>query len=269
MRTLSKRTWFVALAVAATFAVAAGIGYAAIPGSSGVINGCYGKLTGILRVIDAEAGKTCTSFETPISWNEQGPKGDQGIAGPKGDPGPQGVQGARGEKGDKGDQGAQGIQGPRGDKGDAGPPGPKGDTGPVGPRGEIGPPGPKGDPGPSDAFATTHTSSTIDGTWKSIATLNLPAGSYIASASLSLHNFNLFPVYVLCGVAGGESYGRFLDAYRFFPEKSGFAGTLSFTVPVAGGYPVDLYCSERISNASVHIQFSSFAAIKVGTLTNQ
>jgi hypothetical protein len=83
-------------ATALAVAVSGGVAYATIPASTGVINGCYEKRTGILRVIDAEASKTCMSFETPISWNQRGLKGDQGL---------QGLQGQKGEKGDKGDPG--------------------------------------------------------------------------------------------------------------------------------------------------------------------
>jgi hypothetical protein len=86
-------------------------------------------------VIDAEAGKTCLSFETPITWNQRGPAGPQGP------------------KGDKGDQGAQGPPGPKGDDGDQGEPGPTGATGPKGDKGDTGAPGP---PGPSGA-STTYT----------------------------------------------------------------------------------------------------------------
>lgn len=81
---------------AALLGIASGIAYATIPGSNGTINGCYEKRTGVLRVIDAEAGKACLSAETPISWNQRGPKGDKGD---------QGLQGLQGEKGDKGDPG--------------------------------------------------------------------------------------------------------------------------------------------------------------------
>jgi hypothetical protein len=142
----------------------AGLAYAAIPHSgTGVINGCYEKRTGILRVINAEAGKTCLNFETPISWNQRGPAGPPGPKGEKGDPGAQGAEGPKGEKGDpgaqgaqgppgeKGDPGAQGAEGPKGEKGDPGaqgaqgPPGEKGDAGAQGARGE---PGPQGEPGP-------------------------------------------------------------------------------------------------------------------------
>ena len=135
-------------ATAATVAVSAGIAYAAIPNSgTGVINGCYGKQTGILRVIDAQAGKTCLSIETPISWNQQGPTGPQGLKGDKGDQGERGPIGLTGPKGEKGDPGPPGPQGLPGAKGDQGPPGEQGDPGPTGEKGDPGPQGPPGEKG--------------------------------------------------------------------------------------------------------------------------
>jgi hypothetical protein len=65
-------------------AVVAGVAYAAIPGSNGVISACYAK-GGDLRVIDGEAGAQCKTGEIALNWNQIGP---QGPAGPKGDPGP-------------------------------------------------------------------------------------------------------------------------------------------------------------------------------------
>src|SRR5436190_1801915 len=50
----------------------AGVAYSAIPGSDSTIHGCYGRLTGNLRVIDAESGRSCTFLEIPISWNAGG-----------------------------------------------------------------------------------------------------------------------------------------------------------------------------------------------------
>lgn len=44
-------------------------------------------------MIDAETGKKCLSFETPISWNQAG------LKGPMGDKGPNGRQGAGGRQG--------------------------------------------------------------------------------------------------------------------------------------------------------------------------
>ena len=89
--------------------------------------------------------------------------GQDGKAGPKGDPGetgPQGVAGPKGDKGDPGEAGPQGVAGPKGDKGDpgeagpqgvAGPKGDKGDPGETGPQGVAGPKGDKGDPGAAGA----------------------------------------------------------------------------------------------------------------------
>ena len=71
------------MVAAAAFAltVVAGAAFATIPGSDGVVSGCYEKRTGNLRVIDAEAGRKCLSVETPISWNQRGERGATGDAG--------------------------------------------------------------------------------------------------------------------------------------------------------------------------------------------
>jgi hypothetical protein len=42
-------------------------------------------------VIDPSAGQTCGPFETPLSWNQQGPQGVPGPQGPAGPPGPAGT----------------------------------------------------------------------------------------------------------------------------------------------------------------------------------
>lgn len=116
----------VAAAVAAVVAITGGVAYATIPGSNGVINGCYEKRTGILRVLDAEAGKSCLSFEQAISWSQKGPAGPQGA---KGDPGPAGPQGIQGPAGEMGQKGEDGVLGRLGDL--AGLPCGPGDTGGV------------------------------------------------------------------------------------------------------------------------------------------
>jgi len=94
MRSMRGRA--LVLAATAATAVAAGAGYAAIPSSNGAVNGCYERITGILRVIDKDAGKSCKSFETAIAWSVQGPAGPAGAIGPKGE------TGARGERGEPG-----------------------------------------------------------------------------------------------------------------------------------------------------------------------
>lgn len=93
---------------------AVGIAYAAIPDGN-TINGCYAKITGDLRVIDTAKGQKCFGLvEVPISWNQQGPKGEKGDQGIQGIRGPKGDQGIQGPKGDQGIQGQQGAAGAAG-----------------------------------------------------------------------------------------------------------------------------------------------------------
>jgi hypothetical protein len=67
--------------------VLAGTGWAvaAIPGPGGVVNACFDKRTGTLRVIDSK--RHCTRRERAIRWNQQGRPGVTGTAGKQGNPG--------------------------------------------------------------------------------------------------------------------------------------------------------------------------------------
>ena len=73
-----------ALAVLAVGSAAFG----AIPDSGGVINACYEKGSGKLRLTDTETGKpkACASDEVATNWNQRGPQGPQGPQGPAGGP---------------------------------------------------------------------------------------------------------------------------------------------------------------------------------------
>jgi type VI protein secretion system component Hcp len=95
-----------------------------------VINGCYSRLLGVLRVVTPPFSN-CLFTEAPLSWNRQGPAGP---GGPQGSPGPQGPQGR------------QGATGPQGQQGTPGAPGSQGATGGQGPQGDRGPAGPAGGP---------------------------------------------------------------------------------------------------------------------------
>src|SRR5262245_23604138 len=101
-------------AVGLGVALAGAIGLANIPDSGNVIRGCYGRLTGVLRVIDTEAvppGR-CLPGETSLSWNQKGPAGPAGPQGPQGIAGPTGPQGPQGPEGPQGTQGVPGVSGP-------------------------------------------------------------------------------------------------------------------------------------------------------------
>lgn len=66
-------------------AAASGAALASIPGPGGVISGCYSKLTGALRVIDAST-QTCAKSQVPISWDQTGTQGPPGQGGPPSGP---------------------------------------------------------------------------------------------------------------------------------------------------------------------------------------
>ena len=87
----------VALLVGGTAALAT------IPGTGGVISGCYAKRDGALRVIDAST--SCKSGESALNWNQAGPQG------PQGQQGQQGAQGPQGQTGPQGPQGPAGVSG--------------------------------------------------------------------------------------------------------------------------------------------------------------
>ena len=109
-----------ALVIAASAVIAvAGVAAATIP-SNNIIDGCYSRSGGALRVIDGTVTK-CAKNETSLAWN---------------------VQGVKGETGETGATGATGPQGPAGPQGQPGPQGPAGPQGPVGATGPAGPAGP-------------------------------------------------------------------------------------------------------------------------------
>jgi hypothetical protein len=73
----------IALATAVIAAVglgAAGVAWASIPGSDGVIHGCY-KNSGDNRVIVVDSEASCPSGYTALDWNQAGPSGPPGISG--------------------------------------------------------------------------------------------------------------------------------------------------------------------------------------------
>jgi hypothetical protein len=78
---MKARTKLTALLAGSVAALALGsIGWAAIPDGAGTIHGCYDKNTGQLRVTDSATNqpKGCTTKESPLTWNQQGPQGDPG-----------------------------------------------------------------------------------------------------------------------------------------------------------------------------------------------
>lgn len=134
-----RRGWALKVVLPSAIALAAGaavaVGFPA--GSGGVITACVntvndgllGENIGVLRVIDTTATTTssesfvgyplnaCSTDETSLTWNQQGPAGPQGPTGPQGSQGSQGNQGPAGVQGGQGPAGPQGNQGPAGSGG--------------------------------------------------------------------------------------------------------------------------------------------------------
>ena len=145
-----------ATCVVVTAVAIGGITYASIPGSDGVVHGCFRVTDGLplistprgsLRVV--EGGERCGSHERAISWNEEGQQGDTG---------PRGLQGETG------------LQGP---------------AGPIGPQGQAGPTGPTGASGTSQAWFEFDSALLVpEGQGTSVVQMNLPAGTFMAYATV-------------------------------------------------------------------------------------
>ena len=76
---LSGRAQRIIVLTAMTILLTAIIAFATIPGSDGVINSCYHKNDGALRIIDSN--DQCKANEEALSFNQTGPQGPQGLSG--------------------------------------------------------------------------------------------------------------------------------------------------------------------------------------------
>jgi len=274
--------------VAALLVVTAGF----VAAQDTVINGCYDKKTGVLRIV--AAGTLCKNGETGIIWNQAGPKGDTGPQGAQGPQGPQGPEGPKGADGATGPKGADGAMGPKGADGAMGPPGPegpqglKGDTGAQGPKGDTGDTGPQGRRGPSDAYVTGPHDFLFEGGPNGpmpapVASFtSLPAGDYLVSFSMKLRNDSQPIVQareVNCAlhwqsdVAG--PFDELLEdtAPIPTPAQKDITDTMSFTIPIkqASAGSVRLECwmnGATTTGIKVQAQSVYMTALRVETLTD-
>jgi collagen triple helix repeat protein len=229
---MSKRA-SLGVAVAAAFALV-GVAFGAIPGASGVISACYDKQSGQVRIYDGAGGtpKGCGKTEAPISWNQQGPKGDTGPPGPQGPAGPQGIQGSQG------------------------PQGPVGATGPAGPSGA------------GRAFATTKGEVVLAGVTK-VAVVAPPAGKYVVFASVDVTNKDTDSESVAdCWLSYKE--GTLYDSGLQRLGESTHPGdteslSLAGWILDSGGDDIVLTCQEV--DADVDVLQASLLAIKVDSFS--
>jgi hypothetical protein len=91
---MKRRIWVTGIMLVAL------MGFLSVPCFAQVINGCYSKKNGTLRIVSNAA--KCTKNEMFISWNQTGPEGPAGETGPEGPQGPVGPQGPEGVQGPPG-----------------------------------------------------------------------------------------------------------------------------------------------------------------------
>jgi hypothetical protein len=108
---LGSKLILITAAVMVTAALAAGVSYATVPDSTGVIHACY-KVdpngnpdnNAALRIIHPAVVSTpdstaCKKNEQALDWNVRGVAGPQGPRGPSGPQGPSGPSGPAGSGG--------------------------------------------------------------------------------------------------------------------------------------------------------------------------
>lgn len=203
------------VAVLALILALGGAAVAAIPDSSGVIHGCYKTNKGTLRVIDTDKGQTCSKSETPLSWNQTGPRGAQGPAGPAGPQGPQGATGAQGPAGPAGPDGPEGATGPQGPQGPQGTQGTQGTQGPQGPAGLS-----TGTSGSSTTAVPLSTAMTFETVLHGAAAPT--SGTYYVNAS------------VMLVVSSGDYVACIISGTNIFSTTGPAPNEMYVTLPLTG-----------------------------------
>jgi hypothetical protein len=202
--------------------VGAGIGagvtvFAVTPDPS--VHACVANNTGSARIVGATV--SCYSNEHALTWS---------ITGPIGPVGPQGIQGV---------QGPQGLQGA---------------TGATGPRGQQGPQGSSGAQGPagmSDTYVDRDLFTELGSGGAVVASVNVPAGSYLIVAKTALETFDSDTQPAGCTLSTGDSMGLTLldhelfSGSNFFPQAVSLLDTATFTVAT----DITLTCSGFDSGA--------------------
>jgi len=168
-----------------------------------------------------------------------GANGAVGPAGPLGATGPMGLAGPQGPQGAAGPTGATGSQGPSGATGAAGAQGPSGPAGLPGAAGATGLTGPQGAPGPVNFyFAVPSPSINLGSGPSTLATLSLPPGQYVFSATVYIQNASTQNGLTACSFGGPiQTYPT--DGVNGSSQTIALLGTANFT----SAQSVTLVCS--------------------------
>ena len=219
-----------AIGALALFVALGGTGYAATGGfnQGGTLKACVNG-EGRLKVVGS--GTHCHKGQKPVSWNQTGPKGATGAAGANGAPGAQGPQGAHG---------AQGIEGPQ---------------------------------GPSQVFEASHEgpdalTKSAKFELKTLATLDVPAGNYAASATATVIGSTTLEEEIICHLDNTETGDEAANVVTLIPGGA-FRAFDTVALETSGELPSDGAWQFRCSteNPEVSIEEIHMQALQVGEVT--
>lgn len=155
-----------------------------------------------------------------------------------------------------------------------GPPGPPGQQGEPG---QPGKPGEQGPPGVVDAYYKQSSSPVFlqVGSYQTILTLSLPAGTWSLSGTVNLNNFSGGRVPVLCAFFAqfGSNFSRLsIAGLASFPGPGGDALTMPLSAIIELGQPgvVEMQCqSNSGTTATALAEGRQMTALSVSNLTVQ
>lgn len=236
----SRRAGWLAGGAAMVLAVGTCVGVADATGASSAktVSACY-LHSGQIVVFKAKQ-KKCAAGSHLLRWNLKGSKGEPGAPGPTGVPGP---------------------------VGSTGPSGPAGDRGATGGRGPTGSPGATGVVVGYQAVANRLNSLVVTGSWTEVEqTAELPAGTYVVNAQISLHNPDQDGV--ACRIEYGGSKFGYDNGDRAQTEGSVVYETLSSTDTdtVTANQRIGYYCADLESTPKDDLQLHNGSLIAMPVL---
>ena len=175
--------------------------------------------------------RRCARHDRRLTWNITGPAGGAGSAGPRGSTGPRGPAGASGPQGIRG---AQGV------------------------------------PGPTHAYSVRGSNTPLGTSGTTVATLNLPIGSYVVTAKLYIRASNAGSYVWLanCTLSDGtDSDFSQAEGQPTGGNDGNAPMTLMFVHTATSPDTVTLSCyQEGTSGNSVTAEAPVITAIRVGGL---
>ena len=139
-------------------------------------------------------------------------------------------------------------------------------------QGVQGPPGPPGPSAQVDAlYANSNAFVQLPGTFRTILSLSLPAGSWLVNGTVNLGNFSGKRVPVLCALSGANSVLS-VAGLASFPGAGGDALTLPLSgiADLSSAGTVELQClSNTGTSAQGFAEGRQMTALRVSSLTIQ